>query len=100
MDREQVIEKVRKYKALVEEHLRIDSLYLYGSWAKGMGRQDSDIDVAIVMEKIPDEYYDTIVILWHLRQSLDPVIEPVLFQRGRGRSGFLGQIEKTGALIQ
>jgi len=33
---------------------RLRSVYLFGSWARGEGDEDSDVDVAIVLDEVPD----------------------------------------------
>ena len=36
-------------------HFRVQAAVLYGSWAGGFPRQDSDVDVAVVFEDDPDD---------------------------------------------
>jgi predicted nucleotidyltransferase len=52
MDQEQAIRKVKQFAAIVREHLPVCDVLLYGSYAKGRHRRYSDIDVAIVVERI------------------------------------------------
>jgi type I restriction enzyme S subunit len=33
---------------------RLRSVYLFGSWARGEGDEDSDVDVAVVLDEVPD----------------------------------------------
>ena len=37
------------------ERFRVPAAFLYGSWAWGVPRRDSDVDVAVVFEDEPDE---------------------------------------------
>ena len=64
MDKGQAIELARKYKAMVAERLPLKALYLYGSYSKGNYREDSDIDIAVVVESLSDNYFDDTPLLW------------------------------------
>jgi type I restriction enzyme S subunit len=33
---------------------RLRSVYLFGSWARGEGNEESDVDVAVVLDEVPD----------------------------------------------
>lgn len=78
MDKEQAIELAREYKALVAEQLPLKALYLYGSHCRGTQRAESDIDIAVVVERLSDDYFDDTPLLWRLRRRVSPLIEPVL----------------------
>jgi len=64
MDHEEVIKKLRKYKKLLLQHMSFDELVLYGSYAHGNARKDSDVDVAIVVSSLPGDYFSTRPLLW------------------------------------
>ena len=78
MDKGQAIELAKKYKAMVAERLPLKALYLYGSYSKGNYREDSDIDIAVVVESLSDNYFDDTPLLWKLRRRISNLIEPVL----------------------
>ena len=59
MGKDEVIAKLRQYKKLLSEHLDIKEVILYGSYATGTPREDSDIDVAIVVNQIKGDYFST-----------------------------------------
>ncbi|MBX3043087.1 MAG: nucleotidyltransferase domain-containing protein [Candidatus Kapabacteria bacterium] len=92
----EVIELVRRYKNLLKEEIDFDKVYLFGSYAKGNYTQDSDIDVAIVVNQLDDDFFKTTPILWKLRRQIDIRIEPVLIENKNDFSGFLGEIQKYG----
>ncbi|MBO5455835.1 MAG: nucleotidyltransferase domain-containing protein [Muribaculaceae bacterium] len=77
MDKEQAIKLAQCYKAAVAERLPLKALYLYGSFSKGTYTADSDIDIAVVVEHLNDDYLDT-PILWKLKRKISNLIEPVL----------------------
>ena len=52
MGKNEVIDIVRKYKEMVLSTIGPASVYLYGSYSKGSAREDSDIDVAVVVPEV------------------------------------------------
>ncbi len=100
MGKDEVINKVRNYKKLLKEHFDLDSVYLFGSYLKGNAKEDSDIDVAIIVNKLQGDYSSTIPVAWKLRSQIDNRIEPMVFEKGRDESGFLEEILNTGIEIE
>jgi predicted nucleotidyltransferase len=99
MGKREVIKKLRLYKLLVSGHFDLDKLILFGSYAKGTQRTDSDIDVAVVVNSIDGDFFSYAPLLWKLRLEVDNRIEPVLLINGKDESGFLQEILKTGLEI-
>ena len=99
MDKREALEKVSQYKKLLNEHFDIDSVYLYGSYAREKNNEDSDIDVAIVVNQLSGDYFSTTPLIWKLRRQIDDRIEPLLIEKNHDKSGFLEEIEKTGIKI-
>ena len=58
MDKGQALDIARKYKAMVAEHLPLKALYLYGSYSKGNYTEESDIDIAVVVSKRSENYFE------------------------------------------
>jgi predicted nucleotidyltransferase len=83
--RDDIIDKVRAYKELVKTSfpVKIDRFWLFGSYAKGTPREHSDIDVALVVEHLNDDYgfLETEPQLWALTMQVDSRIEPVVVAR-------------------
>src|SRR5450759_4774287 len=99
MDKNEVIRIVSKYKLLVSKHFDIESMILFGSYAKGNQKDDSDIDVAIVVNSITQDFFSYAPLLWKLRREIDDRIEPILIEKNKDESGFLKEILKTGLII-
>ena len=78
MDKEQAIEIAKRYKKLVAEKLPVKALYIYGSYSKGTYNENSDIDIAVVVDKLSDNYFDDTPVLWKLRRKISNLIEPIL----------------------
>ena len=101
--RETIIEKVRSYKNLVEKSfpVSIEQIWLFGSYAKGNMHKDSDIDVALIVEHLEDDYniLETEPILWELCEKVDPRIEPHVIARDTDFAGLIDEIQHTGIPI-
>jgi len=64
-------------EVLREENLPIDSVYLFGSYARGNPRKWSDIDVCVISPQFKDSF-DATQYLWQKRRKHStPVIEPI-----------------------
>jgi predicted nucleotidyltransferase len=102
-EREFAINKVRDYKRLVDSlfPVTINQCWLFGSYAKGSQKKYSDIDVALVVDRLDDNYnfLDAESLLWTLTRQVDNRIEPVLIARETDYAGFIGEIERTGIEI-
>ncbi len=98
MDKEQAINLAKHYKALVAEYLPLKALYLYGSFSKGNYTVNSDIDIAVVVERLDDDYFADTPLLWRLRRKISNLIEPVLLVEDVNNPLY-SDIIKTGILI-
>lgn len=98
MDKEQAIKLAQRYKVAVAERLPIKALYLYGSFSKGNYTADSDIDIAVIVEHLSDNYFDDTPLLWRLKRKVSNLIEPVLLVED-DRNPLYADILKTGILI-
>jgi len=79
---------------------KIINAYLFGSYAKGTFNEDSDIDVALVFDKMEDRF-DTRVELMKLVRKIDLRIEPHPFEKSdvELHNPFLEEIIRTGIRI-
>jgi predicted nucleotidyltransferase len=100
MDRKTAFERVKTYSDVLRKNFSVKRVILYGSYAKGQPRKDSDIDVAVVLNKTDKDFLSSETRLFRLRREVDPRIEPVLFlEDDEDRSGFLEEIMTTGVVI-
>jgi uncharacterized protein len=99
MVQKDVIKKLEKFKFLVSDHFDIDKIVLFGSYAKGKQREDSDIDVAVIVNSVNSDFFTYAPLLWKLGRQIDNRIEPVLFVNGKDPGGFLQEIIKSGVTI-
>ncbi|MCK4829187.1 nucleotidyltransferase domain-containing protein [bacterium] len=99
MDKAEVIEILKRYKELLSRQMNFESLILFGSYTKGAQRQDSDIDVAVVVDEMPGDYFETRPILWKLSREVDDRIEPLILEKKHDASGFLAEVMRSGIVI-
>lgn len=99
MDKKEAIEKVKAYKVLLNQYFQVENVYLFGSYAKNTQHEDSDIDVAVVVNHIDGDFFAIHPLLWKLRRQIDHRIEPVLIEREHDPIDFLTEIRKNGIEI-
>lgn len=99
MDKSAVIKIAKDYAKLVTKYIQPIEIILYGSYAKGTAREDSDIDIAIIVSKLISDYLDSATMLYRLRREIDNRIEPILLEEASEKSGFLEDVRKTGYRI-
>lgn len=76
----------------------LKALYLYGSYSKGNQTEDSDIDIAVVVERMSDNYFDDTPLLWKLKRKVSNLIEPVLLTEDFDNPLY-ADVLKSGILI-
>lgn len=99
MDKEQAVKKALEYAKVVNKSLDTQKIVLYGSYAKDNWKEESDIDIAVIVERVEGDFLDLSTMLWKLRRAIDSRIEPVLIEEDSDRSGFVEEILKHGQII-
>lgn len=99
MDKATVMRCVKQYADVVRQNFKVKRIILYGSYLKNAPREDSDIDVAVVLEHVDGDFLSLEAKLFRLRREIDVRIEPVLLEESNDKSGFLEEILKTGEVI-
>ena len=97
--REDIISIAKTYIELVKASdfpMQIDKAYLFGSYATGSSKKDSDIDIALVVNEWIGDYEETVVPIWRLRKNVDFRIEPHIIVPNEDYAGFLPEIQRTG----
>jgi predicted nucleotidyltransferase len=98
--RDDIIDKLKIYKDLVQKFfsVAVQQYWLFGSYAKNCAHKDSDIDVALVVNHLDDDYsiLHTEPILWKLRRQVDTRIEPHVIACDTDYAGMLDEIQRTG----
>ncbi|MBO8448703.1 MAG: nucleotidyltransferase domain-containing protein [Bacteroidetes bacterium] len=98
MDKEQAIKLAQEYKKVLMENMPVKALYLYGSYSKGNYTEESDIDIAVVVDRLSDDYFEDTPLLWKLGRKVSYLIEPVLLTEDKNNPLY-ADILKTGILV-
>ena len=99
MDKAAAIRCVKQYADLVRQNFDVKKIILYGSFSRDAARKDSDIDVAVVLDPVDEDFLMCVARLFRLRREINARIEPVLLEESNDKSGFLEEILKTGDII-
>ncbi|MDR0548075.1 MAG: nucleotidyltransferase domain-containing protein [Deltaproteobacteria bacterium] len=78
---ETVIATVKSYANDVRQNMPVEKVVLYGSYATGLARDDSDVDVCFFIPDFGDkDRHEIIVMMLKLAFKYDLYIEPVAFE--------------------
>ncbi len=94
-----VIKIARRYAEKVINYLPVDMVILYGSHVKGTATKSSDIDIAVVVNKLNGDYLKISTDLFSLVRDVNKQIEPVLLCRSKDKSGFINSVIRSGKII-
>jgi len=98
MDKNEALKITKEFALLIKDILNPSKVFLYGSYANNQYHENSDIDIAVIVNRLDGNYLTNLSLLYKLRKQINLSIEPVLFIEGKDPSGFLEYIEKTGEL--
>ncbi len=99
MDKEQVIEIVQRYYDVIKNLFSIKKVVLFGSYSNGVPKEWSDIDVAIFLNKKPEDLIAAESMLYKLRRNIDSRIEPIIIYDENDPSGFAAQVLNSGIVV-
>lgn len=98
MDKEQAVALAKKYKQIILDFLPVKAIYLYGSYSKGTHNDNSDIDIAVIVDHVNEDYFSDTPLLWKLRRKVSCLIEPVLLTED-DKNPLYSDIIRSGILI-
>ena len=98
MDEEQAINLVREYKEAIKGLFDEPRVYLFGSYSKGNANKDSDIDVAVVIPELKEDWFTVVPQLWSATRKVSTLIEPVLLEDDHP-SPLYDDVMKTGIAV-
>lgn len=79
MDRAKALENAHKFAIAIRKKYNCKNIYLFGSYAKGTNQEESDIDIAVVLNEFENPL-DIQLDLMRLRRGIDSRIEPHPFR--------------------
>jgi predicted nucleotidyltransferase len=99
MDKAAALACARRYAEEVTKELKPEKIVMFGSYAAGQAREDSDIDVAVIFNGFEGDFLRVSSWLWSLTWKVSSHIEPILLDRTDDKSGLVEEILKSGELI-
>lgn len=95
----QIIRNVEHYTELIKNIVDIKMVVLYGSASRGENSEFSDIDVAVIVEDLDEDYLTLSSKLVEMVYTVDPRIEPTLLSKKYNKSGFIDSVIKSGLVV-
>lgn len=97
IDRE-IMESIEKYIKKISQYYKIETIILFGSYAKGTENEDSDIDIAIISDDFNDIIEDgakLIGLTWKIDTKIEP--HPITKKDYENNSTpFINEVMNTG----
>ena len=99
MDKTEALKNITLFIQAVVNEYNPSQIILFGSFARGTQTENSDIDIAVVMDKIEGSFLDKEAGLYKIRRNINANIEPILLESSSDNSGFLKQILSYGEIL-
>lgn len=101
MVKKSIIETASRYVKQLPDDLDVKKAFLFGSCARGLENEDSDIDIAVVIGNMSD-FFSIQMQLMRLRRKIDLRIEPHPIGEAdfTHLNPFASEIQKTGIEIR
>jgi len=96
------IKLIRRYiKELKKNNIPIQKAFIFGSYAKGSPKEESDIDIALVSTAFTGDRFEDRRKIVPFRRKIDSRIEPMPFSPEDFQKGgmLIDEIKKTGKEI-
>ncbi len=82
---EKTLEIIKKFKKKYEDKFKIDRIIIFGSYAKGKVKKDSDIDMIIVSKKYSSKNFFSITpklyLILHQEMKIEKPIDILLYSK-------------------
>lgn len=99
MDNREISEKINRFVESIIPEYNPKKIVLYGSYAKGTNNENSDIDIAVIVDEVEGSFLEREARLYKIRRSIDANIEPILLEQKNDKSGFLEHILSYGQVL-
>ena len=97
-----IMDIVQKYVEKICANYKVEAIILFGSYAKGTNNDDSDIDIAIIIDDFKNDIIDEELNLMRLRRKIDTRIEPHLIRiedYKKAETPFIQEVIDTGIKV-
>ena len=98
MDKSDAIILAKQYKEAVSKIVESPKVYLYGSYSRDCAQPDSDIDIAVIIPELNDDWFSIVPKLWSVSRKVSTLIEPVLIEE-KFPSPLYDDVMRTGIAI-
>lgn len=99
LTRDEALRIVRDYKRVIRPRFKTEpKVYMYGSYSKGYPKPESDIDVAIIVPHVDDDWLEISTDLWLDVDKVNVLIEPVLLEENQ-HSPLYDDVMRTGVAV-
>lgn len=99
MDQRQIDEGISKFVERVILEYNPKKIVLFGSYVNGDHHENSDIDIAVIVDGYSDSFIDGKANLFRIRREILSDIEPILIDVNEDKSGFLEHILSYGKTL-
>jgi len=102
IETDSIIEIIRRYiEELEKSQIRIVEAIIFGSYAKGKAKPESDIDIALISDDFTGDRFEDRRRIVPLRRIIDSRIEPIPFRPEDFNNGgaLAEEIKRTGMII-
>ncbi|MCP5102785.1 MAG: hypothetical protein GY950_05385 [bacterium] len=100
MEKQELFDKVERFAGLAKKELPVKKILLFGAWLEGLAKENHEIEVAVVVDKVEDDYLEVQMKLEQLGYSVDSRIEPILFESEKQEKvDFLNEVLENGKII-
>ena len=99
MDKKKARTITKQFISSLISEIQPRKVVLYGSCVNGYPDDESDIDIAVIFDRIENDYLDMLTKLYQIASMVDVHIEPVLFEENHDPSGFLLQVLEQGEVV-
>ncbi|MTI58562.1 MAG: nucleotidyltransferase domain-containing protein [Firmicutes bacterium] len=95
--------KINEYIKILEKHITVNKVILYGSWANGNPNEYSDIDIAVFSPNFGKHKLKELQLLSKLAWNIDESIEAIPYSseqlNNNDPTNFANNIIKSGEII-
>ena len=97
---DKIKEQIREFINNLLPEMPVDKVILFGSYAKGTARKDSDVDVAVFSQKFTGwKTVDILTFLLNKTMNLSIDLQPVGFPSEFEDNDFIRRIEREGIAV-
>ncbi|MGA1842507.1 MAG: nucleotidyltransferase domain-containing protein [bacterium] len=100
---EHIVEIIKRYiEELKNNNIPVDQVIIFGSYAKGQPKEESDIDIALISPVFTGDRYEDRRRIVPLRRKIDNRIEPIPFRPEDfcEDGNLIDEIKKTGKVLK